>query len=119
MDSIRESLDDPPNLASEKWKAAQLWYSGCRQSEREHIQVLMLDAVISALHGVLVFLDGATAHHYIGERPADFYLGINVYPDVDAAPAHPEESVQICPSDEGMDLHYIFLNQLDDAEIGT
>lgn len=94
-----------------EWKQVQEWFQERTPSEKEKIDLIIREAMFSMLNTLMAQLDGVAGYHYVHDKPADFSVILNLYRDHDdASDGKPQETVEICPTRRGEDLHDILFH---------
>jgi hypothetical protein len=112
-DALFESLNRPLGPHKEAWAHAKEWYDSQPDGIQELVRFLTREAMVMALFGVAVHLDGGGGYRFVGDRVAEFTVGMNVYRNAEQASLGVwDEAVEICPTKRGEEVHDIFLSRL-------
>jgi hypothetical protein len=99
------------------WERLRQRYETENQAGRELFRFAVKEAMILSIFGVAAHFDGASGYDPIGDRVGEFAVALNVYRSLeDTTPQGLEETVQICPTRRGEDVHDIFMNLVDEWE---
>jgi len=121
LESVASSLQEPP-VGSRliEWEAAKKWCDRLDERDKSALSFLLTRVSVSAIFGIACFLDGASGYQSIegyDSQPADFIVSLRTYKDVTSYEMQvPAETIQVCPTEHGEDVHDIFLSLVDEAE---
>ena len=111
------SLESPTGQDKRTWEEVKHWHGNKTDEEKQFIGFIVKEAIIQAIHGIAVNFDGAAGYDYIDERPIEFAVALRVYDSIDAVEiGDSNETIEICPTVHGADVHDIFINLADARE---
>ncbi len=117
LETFFDSLGAPGGQNKKAWEDAKQWYENESEEGKRFVRFVAKEAIIRAVFGLAVNFDGATGYSYVGERPIEYVIAMRVYESVDVIGLNsPDETIEICPTTHGDDVHDIFLNLVDKAE---
>jgi len=114
LSAFFRSLNHPCGQQEGIWQQAREWHASQTEAEKEILRALVKEAMILAVFGVAVHFDGASGYDYVGERPAEFAVALQIYSNLDEAEeGNPQEIIAICPTNDGENVHDHFLDFVD------
>src|SRR5579871_4533868 len=109
-------LDNPTGPQKRLWQQAKDWHASHTEERKALIRFLFKEAMVAAIFKVAVHFDGASGYEYVGERPAEFAVALQIYNNLDEAEeGNPQEIIAICPNPGGTDVHDLFLSFVDES----
>lgn len=117
INALFDSLNTPVGVHKQTWEKIKRWHENQTDEVRALFRFAVKEAAVLAVFGIAVHLDGASGYHFIDDRPSEFTISLNVYENHDAArEGIPLETVAICPTKFGEDVHDIFLSVVGEVE---
>jgi len=114
---LYEMMDDPIGPDKAKWQEASKWHEDLSAEGKQHVRFLVENAIITALFRVAVNFDGAQGFREADAHQIDFAVNMRIYKSKETvANERPDETIEICPTMHGDEVHDIFLNLVDDAK---
>lgn len=113
--TMMKLLNQPPATHRAEWQAAKNWHKKASNDERALLYFLVEQATIISTFNVACKLDKGLDEKE--NRLVNYTVIVNTYPNREAAiQASPEESVQVCPTVSGEDIHDILMSYVDRLE---
>ena len=108
-------LNEPRGTHKAKWQAAKEWYEQESADKQALIRFLIQQAaILSTFHIAYKLDEGLDEKH---GQVVNYTVAVNTYKDRDAANEDlPDETVQICPTVTGEDIHDIVMSYVDQLE---
>jgi len=117
LEGFYDSLDTPGGQNKKTWEDVRKWHENETDEVRRFVRFIVKEAIVLSVHGLAVNLDGASGYNYVGEHPIEYAVTMRTYQSIDAIENHsPRETIEICPTTHGEDVHDIFLYFVDQAE---
>src|SRR5687767_1375168 len=103
-------MSEPMGHQRDKWERLRRWYESEDEEDRGILRVAIKDAMVLAVFGVAVHLDGASGGYIeVEEGIGELAVALNIYGSEKALDARtPKETIEICPTRRGEDVHDIF-----------
>jgi hypothetical protein len=112
-----EMFQYPAAPQKDKWTQIKEWYESQTEEQQHLFAFLIREAMVFAVFGLAAYLDSASGYHFVGERPVDFAIAMQVYNNLDdAMEGNVEERIEFCPNPDGEYIHDILLNLVDQWE---
>jgi len=117
---IIQTLRDPKSILgsddhANAYRAASSLYNRLDAPERQALEYVIHDSILAGLHRLLVISDGGgsfPADPALGENRASVSLTLSIH-DADD---NPISTVQVTPTEDGEELHDIFMNYVDEIK---
>lgn len=107
-----ELLDAPRGTYKEKWQAAKEWYEQESAEKQAIIRFLIQQATILSTFHIAYKLDEGLDEK--DGQVVNYTVAVNTYKDRNAANDDvPEETVRVCPTVIGEDIHDIVMSYVD------
>lgn len=114
-----DTLKNPSGPYKHTWEEFRRWYDTQPDETQKLVQFMAKEAMVLAVFGIAVDLDGGGSYHFIGDQPAELAVALRVFKNLESIKANthnlPQETVEICPTTTGEDIHDIFLYYVDQS----
>ena len=112
-----ETLNTPRGQHKPMWEKIKRWYEAQTEEKQDFIRFVVWQATVIGVGGLAVHFDGAQGFDYVNERPGEFSVALNIYRNIhEATEGLPEETIPICPTSEGEDVHDLLFGLVDEEE---
>lgn len=114
-ESFFESLEKPAGEHRAEWEGINQMYASQSEEGRRAFRFAVREALVLAVFGLAVHLDGAAEYVYVGDRPAEFTVGLSIYESLQRAKEHAAaETVDVCPTRRGVEVHDLLLDLVEE-----
>jgi hypothetical protein len=112
-----DGIENPLGHQGKKWERIRRLLHSQSEEGKRTFRLAIAEAMTLAVFGIAVHLDGASGGIEMGDRSGRFAAALNIYGSwKDSWKQPPEETVQICPTFEGEDVHDLFMDLADQWE---